>query len=200
MEKTYKALKMVLLVLVFAALLLGAKRLYDTLGSQVQMDTLMTQPAQTEAAGEEEAVQAETEAASPEMTVYDLEGNAHQLSDFRGKPVILNFWATWCGYCKMEMPDFQEKYEHYGEDIHFLMVNVTDGVQETVEKASAFITEQGYTFPVYYDTDMLAALNYNISGLPVTYLMDADGGIVAWQQGMLTADTLQKGIDMLLAE
>lgn len=200
MEKTYKALKMVLLVLVFAALLLGAKRLYDTLGSQVQMDTLMTQPAQTEAVGEEEAAQAETEAASPEMTVYDLEGNAYQLSDFRGKPVILNFWATWCGYCKMEMPDFQEKYEQYGEDIHFLMVNVTDGVQETVEKASAFITEQGYTFPVYYDTDMLAALNYNISGLPVTYLMDADGGIVAWQQGMLTADTLQKGIDMLLAE
>jgi len=200
MEKTYKALKMVLLVLVFIALLLGAKRLYDTLGSQVQMDTLMTQPAQTAAAGEEEAAQAETEAASPDMTVYDLEGNAHQLSDFRGKPVILNFWATWCGYCKMEMPDFQEKYEQYGEDIHFLMVNVTDGVQETVEKASAFIAEQGYTFPVYYDTDMNAAMNYNISGLPVTYLMDADGGIVAWQQGMLTADTLQKGIDMLLAD
>ena len=198
MEKTYKILKMVLLVLVFAALLLGAKRLYDTLGSQVQMNTLMTQPAQTEGAEQTEAAQA-TEAVQ-ELTVYDLEGNAHTLSDFRGKPVILNFWATWCGYCKMEMPDFEEAYQQYGEDIHFLMVNVTDGVQETVEKASAFIAEQGFTFPVYYDTDMTAALSYNISGLPVTYLLDAEGGIVAWQQGMLTAATLQSGIDMLLAE
>ena len=198
MEKTYKILKIVLLVLVFAALLLGAKRLYDTLGSQVQMNTLMTQPAQTEGAEQTEAAQA-TEAVQ-ELTVYDLEGNAHTLSDFRGKPVILNFWATWCGYCKMEMPDFEEAYQQYGEDIHFLMVNVTDGVQETVEKASAFIAEQGFTFPVYYDTDMTAALSYNISGLPVTYLLDAEGGIVAWQQGMLTAATLQSGIDMLLAE
>ena len=191
MEKTYKILKMVLLALVFVALLLGAKRLYDTLGAQVQMDTLMTQPAQTDAA--------EATEAAVELTVYDIDGNVHSLSDFRGKPVILNFWATWCGYCKMEMPDFQEKYEQYGEDIHFLMINVTDGVQETVEKASAFLAEQGFTFPVYYDTDMMAGQHFNISGLPVTYLLDAEGGLVAWQQGMVTADTLQKGIDMLLA-
>ena len=198
MEKTYKILKMVLLVLVFAALLLGAKRLYDTLGSQVQMNTLMTQPAPAEAAEQTEA----TQAAEPaeKLTVYDVDGNTYNLSDFRGKPVILNFWATWCGYCKMEMPDFEEAYQKYGDDIHFLMVNVTDGVQETVEKASEFISEQGFTFPVYYDTEMTAALNYNISGLPVTYLLDAEGEIVAWQQGMVTASTLQTGIDMLLAE
>ena len=198
MEKTYKTLKLVLIALVFVALLLGAKRLYDTLGDQVKLDTLMTQPAQTEEAEKTEA--AKTTEAVQVLTVYDLQGNAHSLSDFRGKPVILNFWATWCGYCKMEMPDFEEAYQKYGEDIHFLMVNVTDGVQETVETASDFISEQGFTFPVYYDTDMAAALNYNISGLPVTYLLDGEGQIVAWQQGMLTADTLQKGIDLLLAE
>ena len=192
MEKTYKILKMVLLALVFVAVLLGAKRLYDTLGSQMQMDTLMTQPAQTEGA--------EATEAAVELTVYDIDGNVHSLADFRGKPVILNFWATWCGYCKMEMPDFEEAYQLYGDDIHFLMVNVTDGVQETVEKASAFLAEQGFTFPVYYDTDMMAGQYFNISGLPVTYLLDAGGEIVAWQQGMVTADTLQKGIDMLLAE
>lgn len=198
MEKAYKALKIVLLVLIFVALLLGAKKLYDTLGSQVQLDTLVTQPAQTEVAEQTEAAQA-TEAVK-DLTVYDLEGNAHSLSDFRGKPVILNFWATWCGYCKMEMPDFEEAYQKYGEEIHFLMINVTDGVQETVEKASAYVAEQGYTFPVFYDTDQAAMLNYNLSGLPVTYLLDGEGQIVAWQQGMLTAATLQSGIDMLLAE
>lgn len=196
MEKTYKTLKLVLIALVFVALLLGARRLYDVLGTRVQMDTLMTQPAQTEAA---EATETAVEP-TPEMIVYDLEGNPFKLSDVQGKPVILNFWATWCGYCKMEMSDFEEKYQAYGDEIHFAMVNVTDGVQETVEKASGYVSEQGFTFPVYYDTDGMAAMRYNLSGLPVTYLLDAEGEIVAWQQGMLTADTLQKGIDMLLAE
>ena len=190
MEKTYKILKIVLLVLIFAALLLGATRLYDTLGSQVQMDTLGTQAAEENAEPAKEA--------APDFTVYDIDGNAYKLSDFRGKPVILNFWATWCGYCQVEMPDFEEKFKQYGEDIHFIMLNVTDGAQETVETASSFIAEQGYTFPVYYDTDLAATSAYNTSGLPVTYFIDAEGNFVAWQQGMLTAETLQIGIDMLL--
>jgi len=197
MEKTYKILKMVLLILVFAALLLGAKRLYDTLGSQMQMDTLATQATQSAQPAEAE----ETEPAkqpAPDFTVYDVDGNPHKLSDFRGKPVILNFWATWCGYCKMEMPDFDEKYGAYGDQVQFLMVNVTDGSQETVEKASAYVAEEGYSFPVYYDTGLEAASAYNTSGLPVTYFIDAEGYFVAWQQGMLTADTLQQGIDLLL--
>ena len=189
MEKTYKILKMVLLALVFVALLLGAKRLYDTLGSRVQMDTLATQST--------EAVETQKQAA-PDFTVYDLEGNAHKLSDFRGKPVILNFWATWCGYCKMEMPDFEEKYQQYGEDVHFLMVNVTDSAQETMETASAYVQEQGFTFPVYYDTSLEATTAYQANGLPVTYFIDAEGNFVAWQQGMLSADTLQRGIDILI--
>ena len=194
MEKTYKILKMVLLALVFVALLLGAKRLYDTLGSQVQLDTMVTQATQ---AAEVEGTEAEKQLA-PDFTVYDLEGNPHKLSDFRGKPVILNFWATWCGYCKMEMPDFNEKYQEYGEDVHFLMVNVTDGSQETVEKASAFVAEEGYSFPVYYDTTLEATSAYPTSGLPVTFIIDAEGAVVAWQQGMMTAENLQKGIDMVL--
>ncbi len=190
MEKTYKILKIVLLVLIFAALLLGATRLYDTLGNQVQMDTLGTQPAEedTEAAKK----------AAPDFTAYDADGNAYKLSDFRGKPVILNFWASWCGPCKMEMPDFDEAYQTYGEQVHFLMVNLTDGSQETVETASAFIAEQGYSFPVYFDTDQSGAIAYGVNAVPVTYFIDSEGNFVAWQQGVLTAQTLQVGMDMLL--
>jgi len=195
MEKTYKTLKMILLVLIFVALLLGAKRLYDTLGSQVQLDTLATQSAQG-AEGETEPAQQE----APDFTVYDIDGNPHKLSDFRGKPVVLNFWATWCGYCKMEMPDFDAKYQEYGDQIHFLMVNVTDGQQETQEKASKFVEEEGYSFPVYYDTAMEASAAYGTGGLPVTYIFDGEGNLVAWQQGMLTAEMLQNGINMVLAE
>ena len=189
-----KEIRWILLALVFAALLAGAYFLYNNLSAQVQMDVLATQPAQ-------ETVPAETkqeQMLAPHFTVYDLEGYAHKLSDFRGKPVILNFWASWCGPCKMEMPDFEEKYLQYQEDIHFLMVNLTDGSRETVESASQFIAEQGYTFPVYYDTDLEAAYAYGVNAVPVTYFFDAEGYFAAWGQGALSGDVLQKGIDMLL--
>ena len=190
MEKTYKILKMVLLVLIFAALLLGAKRLYDTLGAQVQMESLATQAPAENAQPVRQA--------APDFTVYDGEGKAHKLSDFLGKPVILNFWASWCGPCKMEMPDFDEKYGEYGDQVHFLMVNLTDGSQETVETASAFISEQGYSFPVLFDTDRSGAIAYGVSAVPVTYFIDAEGYFVTYQPGMLSAEALQKGIDLLI--
>ena len=192
MEKTYKILKIVLLALIFAALILGANLLYRNLKDQVQMDALAT--AQTEDGGAEE----ESRQAAPDVTVYDIDGNAHKLSDFQGKPVVMNFWASWCGPCKSEMPDFEEAYLQYGDRVHFLMVNLTDSVQETVASASEFIAEQGYTFPVYYDTDMDGAMKYGVSAVPVTYFIDAAGNFVAYGQGALTASALQQGIDMLL--
>ena len=195
MEKAYKYLKILLLVLCFVALLLGAKRLYDTLGSQVQMDALVTQP-ETVAPDATEAGKQE----APDFTVYDIDGNAHKLSEFRGKPVILNFWASWCGPCKSEMPDFDEKYQQYGDEIQFLMVNLTDGSQETVETASAFISGQGYSFPVFYDTDVDGAVQYGVNAVPVTYLIDAEGYLVGWGQGALSGEALQGGIDLLLGK
>ena len=135
---------------------------------------------------------------APDFTVYDLEGNPVKLSDFQGKPVMLNFWASWCGPCKMEMPDLEKAYQEYGDQIQFMLVDLTDGSQETVEKASAFIKEQGYTFPVFYDTAMEGAYAYGVSGIPVTYFINAEGVFVAYYQGAMTADILQQGMDMLL--
>lgn len=201
MEKTYKILKLLILVLIMVALLLVANMLYKNLGSRVEMDALATQPKQESAQAPEEAGAEETTEPlepAPDFTVYDLEGTPHKLSDFRGKPVVLNFWASWCGPCKSEMPAFEEKYLQYGEQLHFLMVNLTDGAQETVDSASSFISGQGYTFPVYYDTDMEAAYAYGVSSVPVTYFIDAEGNFVAWGQGAMSGDILQKGIDMLI--
>ena len=199
MEKTYKILKLLIWVLAFAVVIVGASVLYNRLSAEVELGGVAT--VATEAAVAEDPT-GETEEArgseAPDFTVYDLEGNAHKLSDFRGKPVLLNFWASWCGPCQMEMPDFQKFYESHGDKVHFVIANLTDGQQETVESASAFIAEKGYTFPVYYDTDIDAAMKYGVNAVPVSYFIDAEGYFVAWAQGALSADMLQQGMDMLL--
>ena len=137
---------------------------------------------------------------APDFTVYDKDGNEVHLSDFAGKPIVLNFWASWCSPCKSEMPDFNQAYLDYGEEVSFLMVNTTDGNRETVESASAFIEEQGYEFPVFYDTGYDAALTYGAYALPTTYFIDAEGYAVAWAQSALSAENLQKGLDMILPQ
>jgi len=135
---------------------------------------------------------------APDFTVYDREGNIVHLSDFLGKPVVLNFWASWCGPCKMEMPDFEEIYKEYKEDIHFVMVNLTDGAQETMKTATTFLDNNGYTFPVYYDKDTDAAYTYQVYGIPVTYFINAEGHLIAQGSSALDAETIKRGIEMIL--
>ena len=134
---------------------------------------------------------------APDFTVYDIDGDAVSLSDFIGKPVIINFWASWCGPCKMEMSEFEEKFEELGGDIQFLMVNLTDGNRETRETAISYIEESGYTFPVYFDTDQDAAYTYGVYSIPSTYFIGADGSAVAMAQGAIDGSILDQGISMI---
>ena len=135
--------------------------------------------------------------AAPNFTMYTVKGTPVELADFRGKPTVLNFWASWCGPCKMEMPDLEAAYQAYGDEINFLIVNLTDGTGETVESARSYIESQGYTFPVYYDTAMGGAFAYGVNAIPVTYFIDADGNIAAYYEGAMTADVLRQGISMI---
>lgn len=134
---------------------------------------------------------------APDFTVYDSDGNIVRLSDFLGKPVVLNFWASWCGPCKMEMPAFEELYHEYGEEVQFIMVNLTDGARETVEIATTFLETNHYTFPVFFDKDTDAAWAYQVYGIPVTYFINAEGHLVAQGSSALDTDTIRKGIELI---
>jgi len=144
-------------------------------------------PAAQSASGGAESADAEPAA---DFTVYDADGKEVSLSDFAGKPVVVNFWASWCGYCKVEMPHFQKAYETYGEDIQFLMVDLSGGGSDTKEAADQVITEGGYTFPVYYDNDSSAAYAYSVRSIPLSLFLDKDGSLVSQHLGALSAEDL----------
>lgn len=134
-----------------------------------------------------------------DFTATDIDGNEVKLSDFYGKPIVLNFWASWCGPCQYEMPHFQTLYDELGEEVQFIMLNLADGYQETVEKASEFIESNQYTFPVYYDTNLDAAFKYAVYSIPVTYFINSDGEIVETHRGIFEKEEdLREEIDNLM--
>lgn len=198
-----KAWLIIAVVFVLALLIIGAKFLYDYLGgiTSAQLAPQQTEPTadQLEPDAGETAEQTQPQRQfPPDFTAYDANGNPVKLSDMRGKPVIVNFWASWCSPCKQEMPDFEEAYKTYGDQVIFMMVNLTDGQRETQATAQAHIDNNGFTFPVYFDLDQSAAVAYNTVSIPATYLYDADGYLVTYGVGMLDAATIEQGIGMIL--
>ena len=111
---------------------------------------------------------------APDFTLTGLDGQEVSLSAFRGQPVLLNFWAIWCGPCRMEMPLLQDMYEKWsGEGLVFLAVNL----QEDPARVKEFIAEAGYTFPILLSPGNEVPLAYNVRGIPATFFIDADGVI-----------------------
>lgn len=134
-----------------------------------------------------------------DFVVYDENLKEVKLSDYKGKPVVLNFWASWCPPCKTEMPSFNEMSNKYkANEVAILMVNLTDGQRETISIAKKYLKDNNYNMTVLFDTESHAAINYNISSIPRTIFIDKDGYIVEDYTGAITKEQLESQIKLLL--
>ena len=195
-----RTIKLIVGLVILAILLGGSVLLYNNLSKNYKVDNNLskTQEKDTQEKNTENSDSPQEEKVMAlDFTVVDQNNQEKTLSSYKGKPVILNFWASWCGPCKKEFPEFQKAFEEYGQDIEFVMVNMTDGSRETKETAESYIKSEGFTTPLYFDVNGDAANTYAIYSIPTTYFIDKDGYIVATAQGMIDADTLQSGINMI---
>jgi peroxiredoxin len=129
---------------------------------------------------------------APDFTLLNLEGEEISLSDFRGKHVYLNFWATWCSFCDMEMPDLQRVYDE-NDDMVVLGVNV----MEKLDEVKPYVEENGLTFPVVLDEEGMMGSLYLVRGMPTTYFIDKEGVILGSIPGMLTYDQMMDVLNQM---
>lgn len=115
---------------------------------------------------------------APDFELETLSGEKANLSDFRGKPVFLNFWASWCAPCKEEMPDMQKFYDKYKDKVEIVAVNLT-GKETNENDAIRFVEEYPYTFPVLLDRELKAGSLYSVVAIPTTYFIDSKGVVAA---------------------
>lgn len=134
-----------------------------------------------------------------DFELKDQNGVVHKLSDYKGKVVFLNFWATWCPPCKEEMPDIQKLYEEYGynkEDVVILGVAFPSGEnvntqEQDVEGVTEFLEENNYTYPTVMDTEGTLTQSYMINAFPTTFMIDVEGNVFGYVPGMLTYDIME---------
>jgi len=136
---------------------------------------------------------------SIDFELQDLSGVNRRLSDYRGKVVFLNFWATWCGPCRFEMPSMEKLYRHYkDEGLEIVAVNL----QEDLGSVQRFVEEYGLSFPVLLDTTGRIGATYGARSIPTTYIVDREGFVLAGTIGTREWDTeaYLRFFEKLLAE
>lgn len=185
--------KLVIVVATLVVVIAASVAVYNTYKDRVDPMTGQV----TEASQAMSDITVAALAKAPDFTMEDANGKTVKLSDFQGKPVVLNFWTSWCGYCKEEMPYFESAYKEYGDQVQFIMLNNAKS-ERTSGAGQAFIKSSGYTFPVFYETAGQAISLYGLRGFPATIFIDADGSIVSRNFGAITQEKLTQNIKSLL--
>lgn len=184
-------------VLALAVVLVAAVLLYPKLKAEYTPPVTQAQTARTDATSTESVQEVKT---VPDFTVTDNDGKLVSLSDYFGTPIVLNFWATWCGPCRAELPAFDKAYAEYGDEVALLMVNLTDGIRDTEAGVAQFVAENGYSFPVYLDKEGSAANAYELYSIPMTVFINADGSLMDYRIGELSEEVLEDCISQLIGK
>lgn len=183
---------LIIAIVALIAVLAGGVIAYNALAQSGALKNSTTAPASSESSPRLE---------NHNSTVYTAEDVPFLLTEIAdGKPLVINFWATWCPYCIQEMDDYQEIYNEYADRVAFAFIDCVDGQRETVADGAAWIAENGYTFPVYFDTDFDAVRDFGAANLPTTVIVSADGEILANKPGVIDPDRMRASLDSLLAE
>lgn len=134
---------------------------------------------------------------APDFALQDLQGKQVKLSDFRGKAVLLNFWATWCGPCKVEMPWFVELQKQYGpQGLQIVGVALDDSGKDAIQK---YANEMGVNYTILQGQDSVGDA-YGAIGLPTTYFIDRDGKIIDSASGLVSRSEIEDNIKKALSE
>lgn len=134
----------------------------------------------------------------PEFKMTTQDGNLIASSEFYDKPMLVVEWASWCPDCQKQLPIVQQMYEKYGEQIHFVLLNMSEPGRETKEKADQYIKNQGYTFPYYYDVDQSAADLLQVKTIPSMYLVTKQQQVKNVLVKHTTADDFARELQALL--
>lgn len=194
MEKSKNKYITIILIFIFILLLVGGAYAYKQLSKKVDAYELPN----LKATDSKEDNDTANRMKAPDFLLYNDKGEEIEFSNLVGKPIVINFWATWCPYCIQEMADFNEIYKELKDEVHFMMINQTDGNRETKKKAQDYIAKEGFEFPVYYDLDLNAARAYGITSLPTTVFVDKDGYFFKGYLGALSKSVVEEHIDLLL--
>ncbi|WP_404452731.1 redoxin domain-containing protein [Virgibacillus necropolis] len=134
---------------------------------------------------------------APDFELTTLSGKTVRLSDLRGKKVFINFWATWCPPCKKEMPEMQEFYEKYSDEVEILAINAT-GQENSMKSVRNFINDFNYTYPILLDKKLKVVESYMAYGLPTTYFIGTDGVVQQPRKvGPMTYDFMEEMLKKL---
>ena len=180
------------ILMIFMGILMLTGKMNAVSGALSSTET-QEEATETEPEEEEEAAEEVKTIPAIDFTLKDQYGNTHTLSDYKGKTVFLNFWATWCSPCRAEMPDIQKLYEEsQQEDVVILGVAAPNlGREKSEEGIKGFLEENGYTYPVVMDTEAEAFQAYGINSFPTTFMIDKDGNVFGYIPGQLSEETMR---------